>query len=320
MIPLVITAKNEEKGIRECLASIINSVVNIERTQPITFNITVVLDDCTDKTESIVQSFDRVRILVSSGGIVAAQRKAVESIKFDFIIFSDADIHVEEKALLSITDAMFNNSSLCIAYPTKHPVKPQRNTLLAKALYTYNKTNGFQTKRHYFNGRLFAIRNWYIPTTESLNARIKKLLNCRFYCFEDGIRTDDIFLSRHALATQGRGSIKEVTEGAVHYRPPETYQGMYRTYRRMRMEIERINQLLPDTQETHHRSGIRKYDRKAIKSAKKMDRFYWYLFRFTLQICKLHYVAERTWYQHFVNRNCPAWETIEESKNPIFIE
>ncbi len=320
MIPLVITAKNEEKGIQQCLESIIKSAAHVEQTLDITFDIIAVLDDCTDNTESITQTFDRVTILHSLGGIVAAQRKAYESTDSDFIIFSDADIYIEEEALLSVTDSMLENTNLRIAYPTKYPIQPQRNTLLAKALYTYNKYNGFQTKRHYFNGRFFAIRDWLVPSATSLQSRIQTLPQCKFYRYEDGIRADDIFLSRNALGIHGRESILEVAAGAIHYRPPETYQGMYRTYRRMRMEIERLNQILPDTQEVHQTDGIRKYDRQAVKNAKYIDLFYWYVFRLALQACKLHYVTERFWYQHFANRNCPAWETIEESKAPISIE
>ncbi len=316
----MITAKNEEKGIRQCLESIINSVEQIERENNINFNVMVVLDDCTDNTESIARTFIRVEILKSSGGIVEAQRTAHEVTNADFIIFSDADIYVETHALLSIVDAMLKNSALRIAYPLKYPMKTLGHSILAKSLYIYNKYNGFQTKRYYFNGRFFAIRGWFIPSVDELQARIQKLPACKFYCYEEGVRTDDIFLSRFILNTYGRDAIKEVIPGAIYYRPPETYRGMFRTYRRMRMEIERLNNLLPETVSTHQQDGIRRYDRQALKNAKFMYLFYWYIFRCALQICKAHYVIERFWFQHFATRRCPAWETVEESKLPIYKE
>ncbi len=320
MIPLVITAKNEEKGIAQCLYSILSSVALIENSHNIYFDVIAVLDDCTDNTESIVRTFSRIKILKSSGGIVTAQRKFYEATNADFIIFSDADIYVEAQALLAIAEVMLKNADLRIAYPLKHPLKTLKNSILAKALYVYNKHNGFQTKRHYFNGRLFAIRNWFIPSVDELRESIQKLPVCKFYCYEEGIRTDDIFLSRFILNTFGRDSIKEVSSGAIYYRPPETYPGMYRTYRRMRMEIERLNNLLPETVPAHQQSGIRQYDCQAIKNANFMDVFYWYIFRCALQICKVHYVIERFWFQNFATRRCPAWETVEESKLPIHIE
>lgn len=316
MIPIVITAKNEESCIFHCLTSIMHSINNIKKSNGIKSQVYVVLDDCTDKTENIVNTFEKVISLKSSGGIVEAQRTAVDSINSDFIVFSDADIHVEEKALLSIIQTMLSKPALQICYPNKIPIKPTANTFIAKALYSYNINNGFQSKRHYFNGRLFAIRNWFIPKPESF----KDQPHCHFYRYQDGILCDDIFLSRRVLMLQGRNSIQEVEDGNIYYRPPETYTGMYRTYKRMRMEIERLNVLFPKSLETHNESGVRKYDTKSKKEAAIVDVLYWYLFRFFLQICKLNYVTERLWFKRFTNRDCQIWEVIVESKHPILFD
>jgi glycosyltransferase involved in cell wall biosynthesis len=320
LIPLVVTAKNEEKSIKQCVESIIRSVDSIERRHSYQFDIVIILDDCIDQTEYIVECFSRVRILKSTGGIVAAQRLASETIIADFIIFSDADIYIEEEALLSIVKAMTENNYLRIAYPIKRPLAPLAPTLLAKAIFTYNQHNGFQTKRHYFNGMLFAIREWSIPSLDSLRPRIRQLPTCRFYCFEEGIRTDDMYLSRRILEECGRAAIQEVSPGVIFYRPSETYTGMYRTYRRMRMEIERLNKLVPSSQSTYKRDGVRKYDRKSLVNANVSDKFYWYVFRLVLQVCKANYIVERIWYKYFSTRNCPAWQIIEESKSPIYKE
>lgn len=318
MIPLVVTAKNEEKGIKQCLKSILCSVETIEEIHPYQFELIVVLDDCIDNTESAVKCFPRIRILKSTGGIVAAQRMAHETTNAEFIVFSDADIHIETEALLSVVKAMSENRQLRIAYPTKRPLPPQIPTLIAEAIFTYNQHNGFQTKRHYFNGMLFAIRDWSVPTLESLSPQIKRLPNCRFYCFEEGIRTDDMYLSRQILEKYGRAAIQEVSPGVIFYRPSETYVGMYRTYRRMRMEIERLDKLIPGTQSSYKNHGVRKYDKHRLKHAKIRDRLYWYLFRLALQLCKAHYLIDRIWYKYFSSRKCPAWQIIEESKSPIF--
>jgi glycosyltransferase involved in cell wall biosynthesis len=316
MIPVIITAKNEENSILNCINSLSEGIESLK--EKFIIKLVIVLDDCTDKTESIVRKIDNLEILKSSGGIVEAQRIAWETFNnCDFIIFSDADILIEKEALNYVIKSMMENKRLKIAYPKKSPITPKRSTPLANALYIYNKHNGFQTKRQYFNGRFFAVRDWYIPTTSSLMRNIESLEKSNFYRFEDGIRADDIFLSRHFLSNFGSSSIKEIDLGGIYYHPPETYRGMYRTYRRMRMEIERLNLLLPDSEITHRNHGVRKYDIAKILKAKISDVVYWYIFRFFLQICKCHYFFEKMWYQNLTNRKCPAWEVIEESKPQI---
>ena len=175
-------------------------------------------------------SFPRVRLLTSSGGKVEAQRRVANTTPF--VIFSDADIVVTENTVASVCRAMLDDPQLQVAYPRKQPLAPMRTTLLANALHCYNRVNGFQQPRRYFNGKFFAIRDWRVPTLEELRPRLALLPQDRFYDFHSGMRVDDIWLSREVLRRYGADAIREVQDGEIRYRPPETFKGMYRTYHR----------------------------------------------------------------------------------------
>lgn len=315
MIPLAVTAKNEEQAIGRCLESLLVAVECAEERLPVRFDVVVVLDDCTDATGEIARRYARVRTVDSSGGIVEAQRKVVGDAPF--YVFSDADIAIEPMTLYALARQMLDNRDVQVAYPRKVPIACLRRTLLAQALYVYNRFNGFQTQRHYFSGRLFAIRDWRVPTVAELQPRLASLPRDRFYDYHAGVRVDDIYLSRDILMRYGPEAICQTDEGAVYYRPPETFAGMYRTYRRMRMEIERLDVLFPETVDVHTRYGRRGYDRDAVRRAARRDRWLWRTFRLALGLCRVIYRSQRIYYRYFTTRTCAAWQVIEESKVPI---
>ncbi len=311
-ITVAITAKNEAAAIGDCLRSIIAAVRHAEERLSLNVRIVVVLDDCTDATESIARSFPEVAIIHSSGGLVEAQRKVANSPPF--VIFSDADILVSEGTITALCESMLTTPGLQVAYPRKTPLPPHRRSLLAAALYSYNRTNGFQNARRYFNGKLFAIRDWQIPTVEELQPRISKLPRNCFYHFEAGMQIDDIYLSRDILRRYGAEGIREVAGGEIFFRPPETFSGMYHTYRRMRREIERLNLLFPETVPVHQR---RRYDRTAERCAPLRERLLWRCFRAWLAVCILRFHFERLYYTYLASNPGPNWPAITETKTSL---
>jgi glycosyltransferase involved in cell wall biosynthesis len=315
MIPLAVTAHNEEQAIGSCLQSLLAAVAHAEARLPLRFDVLVVLDDCTDRTAEIAAAFQRIRTIVSSGGLVEAQRAAVRPAPF--IVFSDADIFIEPVTLFEVCRVMLECPQVQVAYPSKAPLRPLRRSLLAGALYVFNRDNGYQTPRRYFNGKFFAIRHWHIPTVEELRPRLQALPADRFYAYERGVVADDIYLSRWLLHEYGRESIREVPEGRIWFRPPETFEGMYRTYRRMRREIERINAIFPETCATHRRDGVRRCDRRALRQAAWQDRWSWRLFQAALVVCQVRYLLDRFYHQHLSRRKGLEWGTVTESKHPI---
>lgn len=313
-ICLALCARNEEQSLPGCLRSVVRSVESAEMRLPLRFDIVVVADDCTDRTVTIAESFRRVRVLTSSGGKVQAQRRVAKTTPF--VLFCDADILLTDDTVTAVCEAMLADSRLQIAYPVKHPLAPKRVTLLADALYCYNRVNGFQERRRYFNGKFFAIRDWQVPTLAELRPRLAALPVDRFYDFHAGVNVDDIWLSRDILRRYGADAICEVARGPIWYRPPETFAGMYRTYHRMRREIERLNRMFPETIGVHQK---RRYDWQAVRRASPKDRWLWRVFRGALGACQLRYHSEKFYYQRFSVTPCPSWKPIEETKQSLDI-
>ncbi|MDF1739213.1 MAG: glycosyltransferase [Verrucomicrobiales bacterium] len=311
-ITVAVTAKNEEGTIAECLRSLISSIELAESTSAARFDLVVVIDDCTDATEAIAKTFPRVTAALSSGGLVEAQRTIGD--REPFVIFSDADILVSPETIGKITEAMFSDPALEVAYPAKTPRKPARRTALAFALHTYNLNDGFETKRSHFNGKLFAIRHWHIPTRLELSARIDKLPDNPFYHFESGVLADDIYLSKSVLKEHGPGAIREIPDAQIHYQAAETFEGMHRYYRRMRMELERVSYLFPEFNTDTSNRPKRRTDWARLKTAGFTQQVGWFIFQAAFRLCKLRYHLERIYYSHLSSRPCPFWPTVVETK------
>lgn len=311
---LAITARNEERALGPCLRSLLRAVEHAEARLPLRFDVVVIADDCRDRTAEIARSFPRVRVLASSGGKVEAQRRVANTTPF--VLFSDADILFTDTTVTAVCEAMLARPDRQIAYPGKRPLAPVRATLLAQALHCYNRVNGFQEPRRYFNGKFFAIRDWRVPTLAELGPRLAALPRDRFYDFHGGMRVDDIWLSRDILRRYGPDAIGEVAGGDIWYRPPETFTGMYRTYHRMRLEIERLNWMFPETVPVHQRRG---YDWAAVRRAPARDRRLWRTFRVALGLCQVRYRAEKFYYQRLSPTVCTPWKAIDETKHSLDI-
>src|SRR6185503_247411 len=225
----------------------------------------------------------------STGGKVEAQRAGLRPGPFS--IFVDADVLVAKETLLALTRAMTSEPQVMVAFPPKIPLPPARGGRLARALYLYNRARGFSSQRTWFNGKCFAIRRWSIPTREELAERLRSLPLDRFYDFHAGVRVDDIYLSRRIAHDHGPHAFLETTEGAVVYRPPATLRGMYRYYRRMRMDLERTSALFPELEGAHRRFGRRGPDR--LRAAPLGERIAYAEFQLALALCRIAYRAER---------------------------
>jgi glycosyltransferase involved in cell wall biosynthesis len=318
IVPVAVTARNEERSIAACLGSLRRSIAFAEARLPVKFALLVVLNDCTDRTEEIVRRVG-ARIVYSTGGKIEAQRAASVAFPAEtpFIVFSDADIHVGENVLFEVCRALLAEPDVQAAYPSKVPLRPRSRSLLAEALYVYNLRDGFQTARRYFNGKCFAMRSWSAPALAELQPRLARLARDNFYQFHTGLRVDDVYLSRMILERHGPAAIREVKTAQIHFRPPETLAGMYRYYKRMRLEIERLDILFPELREAHARFGRRALDREALRRAPPRERFLWRVFHAALWLCRGWYRLERCYYRHLARGSCPTWGPILETKAAI---
>ncbi|MBB5036568.1 glycosyltransferase [Prosthecobacter dejongeii] len=311
-ITLGITARNEEACIAATLTSVLLAVAYAQGKNIATYEVVAILDECTDNTEAVVKNFPRVQILQAQGGLIEAQRSIAH--RRPFVIFTDADILLGENVIFEVTRAMLDDPQLQVAYPTKRPLPPQRSSLMAAALYCYNRVEGFQKARRYFNGKLFAIRDWQAPTLVELKPRLLQLPRDRFYDFHAGLRVDDIWLSRDILLRYGVEGIREIPSAEIRYRPPETFTGMYRMYLRMRREHERLNLLFPESVPAHQQRG---YDWEAERRAPWRDRLLWRIFRLALGCCNLCYRLEKFYFQSLPGQPPETWLPVTETKKAL---
>jgi len=310
-VPLTVTARDEEATLGACLDSLLAAAARAERERPVRFALTVVLDRCTDASAAVAARFP-VRALASTGGKIEAQRLGLRPGPFN--VFSDADITVGDDTLTALWDAMTARPALQIAFPPKQPLPPRRRSLLARALHRYNATRGYSSGRSWFSGKLFAIRDWAIPDRAAVAPRAAALPPSRFHAYGDGLRADDIFLSRRCLMQHGREALAETAAGTVYFRAPETWEGMYRYYRRLRRELDRTSALFPETRAVHERHGRRVQD--LLARAPFGERRLHDVFRLALLGCRARYRCERFAVDVLGWPAGEPWPVVVESKLP----
>jgi glycosyltransferase involved in cell wall biosynthesis len=313
MIPVIVCAKNEEHAIGATLEALLEACEHAEARSRFRYDVRVVLDDTTDGTAAVARQHARITLLQSHGGKVEAQRAGLAAGPAPpFAIFCDADVRPSPDALLALSLLLESRPELQVAMCPLRPLPPRRRTPLAAALHTYNLRRGFSSSRTWFNGKLFAMRAWDVPTRAALESRINALPRDPFYDFASGIVVDDIFLSRALVHAFGPSALAETAAGVVLFRAPETWRGMHRYYRRMRRELERLDLLFPETAQAHRQHGTRSPD--LLASAPRRERMHHALFSAALVLCKAAYVAERSFVRHVRRAPRDAWPVIEETK------
>jgi glycosyltransferase involved in cell wall biosynthesis len=315
-IPIGVTARNEARNILALLDSLRAAIRRASAELGVRYEIHVLLNDNSDETPRLLAGHADVTLWNTRGGIVEAQRALAEGRGpgSPFLIFCDADIIVHAGALLEISRTMLECPEVEVAYAEKYPVPPLRRTPLARALYLYNLREGYQTRRHYFNGQFFAIRRWAIPSAVEL--KWDPALDNFFLHLSSGIRCDDIYLSREILRSAGPGVLRCLPAG-IEYRPPETLRGMFRKYQRMRLEIERLHCYFPESKPVHKQWGRRRLDRSRILAAPVSEKLYYGLFQAALLLCRVAYRAQRFYYSRFAAAPCPTWAPVTETKERV---
>ena len=96
---VVIPVYNKEKYLKETIQSVLNQV-------DVTFEIILVNDGSTDKSEAIIKDFDNSEINYISQinrGVSAARNTGITAAKYDYIAFLDADDLWDPSYLSSIS-------------------------------------------------------------------------------------------------------------------------------------------------------------------------------------------------------------------------
>ena len=304
-VPVTVLARDEERALGACLDSLLEALGVAATRCALAFDLAVVLDDCVDRTAAVAASRG-VRTIASTGGKVEAQRAALRPGAFH--IFSDADVLIGRDAIATLCEAMLADATVRVAFPRKLPLAPRARTVLAAALHVYNARRGFSLRRDWFSGKLFAIRGWDVPEPAGVALRAAGLPASRFYDLAAPLRVDDVYLSRAIRFAYGAGALRE-TSGIVWFRAPETWRGMYRYYRRMRRELERVELLFPES-----RGGAVQRRPDELADASRAERRAWRVFQLALASCRLAYRAERVACDRFGMAPSDPWPAIAETK------
>jgi len=243
-ITIGIPARNEESGtIFSCLLWLRRAVKKVEDKK---ITITVCLNCEYDKTEKEIIRFNdtyrdtKVEIVYSEPGIINAQRKMVQSFPAEIYMFLDGDSTVSENSISLLVKALDQDKSLSVAYAQPLPLRRKHRGLIEKIHILYN-SQMFLTKRYYFHGRLFAIRDWYFP--DSYKCDKKRPLLDQFGYF---LSLDDIFLSYYSLDKHGINSIREVKAAHCYAWPIASCSDWYKIYRRTEIENIKVRYLCPE--------------------------------------------------------------------------
>jgi len=304
VIPMTVAARDEAASLGACLDSYLAAIAVTQQRLDVRVELLVVLDDTSDGSPGVCASRG-VPSRRSSGGKLAAQLAGVRPGPFQ--LFGDADVLVEPETIAAMCELMLDDPSVAVAFPDKLPLPPRRSTLLARALHAYNRTRGYSSERAWFSGKLFAIRELSVPGVAELARRAATLPASRFHDYAAPLRIDDIYLSRRVTHDHGREAMRE-TAGIVWFRAPETWPGMYRYYRRMRRELERIDRLFPELGDR----AVRIPDRLA--AAPIGERALYRVFTTALAACKLAYRIDQLATDHLGLAPRDSWPAIVETK------
>src|SRR5262245_45709713 len=95
VVPITVPARDEERSIDACLASLEAAIEYAEARLPLRYEVQVACDRCVDRTAEIARARGvRVVEVPSPGGKVEAQR--LGAYRGPFQIFCDADITLGE--------------------------------------------------------------------------------------------------------------------------------------------------------------------------------------------------------------------------------
>ncbi|HEY1100750.1 MAG TPA: glycosyltransferase [Myxococcota bacterium] len=240
-VRVVVPAKNEARSLPALLDSVHAAIAVARAEHPDwAIDVVVVAHRCVDDTAAVARDRGAVVVVCDvAGGKVEALRAGLNDA--DCFVCIDADVVVGPRTIRDLVTALLASSStLATCPPLAVPGAPAKWTPLAWALWRYNRARGFSKERLWLSGRCYAVRHVTFPTITEMTKRAETA-----GVLAGPLLADDIWLSR-ALLAQGDDAIVHVDTDPVVFRPPATFSGMARTWRRLRRELRRIDVLFPE--------------------------------------------------------------------------
>jgi glycosyltransferase involved in cell wall biosynthesis len=307
LVRIVVPARNEATRLGALLASVSRGLQHA-RAHGATWpsEVAVVLDRCHDATERIARDAGaQVLQCPAPYGKVEALR-AGSNRDAAVHVYLDADVVLGERTLLDLITTLQRDARVLAACPPLAPLPPESPlTPLAWALHRYNAARGFSSERLWLSGRCYALRWVDFPSPAELGRRAERTGAQRFRGARAPLLADDVWLSRQLLA-QGPHAIRHVDTDPVLYRAPRSLRGMSRTYRRLRRELSRVDQLFPELP-----APGRDRHKDRVRGAR--DRLALALFNLALMGCRAH-----AWLEDGTERALAwtpdPWPSVVESK------
>lgn len=238
-----IAAKNEERSIYSCLASMFEACQQLE-TLP---TFVICLNNCTDSTEEVIRfsltNDVQIKLLYSNGNLIDAQRKIYKLARAKIIILVDADSIVEKDSIKNLLAEL--KDEVILTYAVSEINNKPSN--FVEKIYKLYVDQNFLTERKYFHGRLFATKVWTFPTKNEI--RQKKQLAPYLFKYGNGLIADDIFLSAYIIKNFGENTIKTVPSARVFAAPISSWKDWWATYRRVNIEVRKILNWYPEFKE-----------------------------------------------------------------------
>lgn len=300
-VRVVVPARNEARSLPALLASVQTAIARArDRGAAWDVVVVVVTDRCTDDTAAIARDHGAVVSDATEAGKVEALRAGFDNAA-DVHVCVDADVVMGADTLFDLVQTLLTTpTALATCPPLAVPPSPAKVTPLAWALWRYNRARGFSSERLWLSGRCFAVRHVDFPTVVEMT---KRALDASASALAGPLLADDVWLSRRLLHHGGAGAIVHVDTDAVVFKPPATFVGMSRTWRRLRREVRRIDVLFPELP-----GPVR--DRAIDMSGRPhSDRVALLIFRAALWLCRAH----AWWLDRFATDD-DHWPVVAESK------
>jgi glycosyltransferase involved in cell wall biosynthesis len=250
-----LAVRNEEKSLYLNLESIRKAIIASGEK---IIKLIVCINGCTDRSNLIVEKFKeehpgfKLDILESSEGLVTAQRKIVidASHRASIYIFSDADIILDEDSIKLLMEALRADPNLIVAYARTKVFHDKENKSLFHKIALLRDSQGLLSKRFFFHGRLFATREWFIPTDDEILRRAKssKRNSTLLKNYRGGVLlcVDDIFMSSYIMDKYGIGAIKQVEAAFCYAWSIGSLSDWYKKYRRRNIEMKKMYHWFPE--------------------------------------------------------------------------
>lgn len=297
-VRVVVPARNEARSLPALLASVDMALVPC-RDRGWFVEVVVVTDRCGDDTAVVAGQCGAVVVDATLPGKVEALRAGFHA-AVDVHVCIDADVAVGTATIVDLVQTLLSTpTALATCPPLAVPPTPAKATPLAWALWRYNGARGFSAERLWLSGRCFAVRQIAFPTVEEMEKRSAGVDPT----LAGPLLIDDIWLSRRLLHDGGPFAIVHVDTDPVVFRPPATFTGMSRTWRRLRRELRRIAVLFAELPAPVRDRGIEMTRRPAA------DHLALLLFRVALQLCRAH-----AWWLERFGSDDDHWPVVQESK------